>query len=149
MSKAVYYSPAGNPEVWVPGQEPEGYVTEKQWLESNQPPAPEPGPAMFHPGSDYDKCGEDWWKVRFSKKDFLLLCGVPQIIRLEAAIASGNAAAKAVHTLLMAAEYIDVTDPATVQIVMMLASDATGNVLSTEDVSRILQGVKYEEAVVG
>lgn len=137
---ATYFSPGGNPEIH--DEKPEGYFTLEEWNELHPPQAPE-----FNPGPDYEKRGEDWWKVRFSKKDFLLLCGVPQIIKLEAVIAGGNATAGAVHTLLMAAEYVDVTDSATAQMVGLLASESAGKVLTAEDAARILQGVKHVESV--
>ena len=138
----AYYSPKGNLEEW--DEKPNNYFTPEEWFELHPPQEPE-----FNPGPDYEKRGDDWWKVRFSKKDFLLLCGIPQVIKLEAVISAGNSTAKAVHTLLMAADYIDVTDPATVQMVGLLATEAAGNVLTAEDAARILQGVKHEEADSG
>jgi hypothetical protein len=110
------------------------------------PPAPEPDPMEFDPGPDYIKRNDEWWKVRFSKKDFLLLCGIAQVTALNTAISSGNALAKTIHDFLFASEFIDVADPATVQMVQMLASSAAGSVLTNEDAARILQGVKYVQA---
>ena len=110
------------------------------------PPAPTPDPAEFNPGPDYEKRGDEWWKIRFSKKDLLLLCGIQQVIALNTAINSGNALAKTVHDLLFASEFIDVTDPATVQMIEMLASETAGSVLTNDDAARILQGVKYVQA---
>jgi|GEM_PF-2976333 len=106
--------------------------------------APEPAPAS--PGDDYIFRDGDWWKLRFSKKDFLLLCGLPQIVKLNTAISAGNALAQTVHDLLFAADYIDVTDPATIQMVQMLTTEAAGSVLTAEQAAAILQGVKYESA---
>lgn len=147
---ATYYSPDGNPANCYVDEQPEGYISEAEWLAAHPAPAPEPVPEPeLSPGPDYEKRGENWWQIRFSKKDFLLLCGVPQVIKLEAVKASGNAAAQAVYTLLMASEYIDVTDPATIQLLEMLASSDAGNVLTAEDAARILQGVKYDETSVG
>jgi len=37
---AVYYSPTGNAEVWVIGEQPEGYITVEEW-EAAHPPSPE------------------------------------------------------------------------------------------------------------
>jgi hypothetical protein len=38
----TYYSPGGNPEVWVEGTQPEGYLTEEEWnaLHPYVPPVP-------------------------------------------------------------------------------------------------------------
>ena len=71
---ATYFSPAGNPEVW--DEKPEGYFTPEQWAAAH--PQPEPEPAPFHPGPDYEEIDGVWVKVRFTKKDFLLLCGIPR-----------------------------------------------------------------------
>jgi hypothetical protein len=35
----TYYSPDGNPEVWIEGTQPEGYLTEEEWQELH-PPVP-------------------------------------------------------------------------------------------------------------
>ena len=38
----TYYSPDGNPEVWIEGTQPEGYLTEEEWQELHPyiPPVP-------------------------------------------------------------------------------------------------------------
>ena len=135
----TYISSDGNPEIH--DEKPEGYFTVGEWNELHPPQEPE-----WSPGPDHEKCGEDWWKVRFSKKDFLLLCGIPQIAALNT-VRRDNAMAETVYTLLMAADFIDVTDPATVQLVGLLATGSAGNVLTAADVARILQGVKHVEDV--
>ena len=33
----TYISPEGNPEIWLQGTQPEGYVTEEEWEESHKP----------------------------------------------------------------------------------------------------------------
>ena len=95
------------------------------------------------PGGDYSLIDGRWIKVRFSKKDFLLLCGIPQVAALNGAINAGNLMAKTIHDLLFAAEYIDVTDPATIQMVGLLASETAGHVLTQEQAATILQGVPH------
>ena len=115
-------------------------------VDGRLPAAPEPEPVEFNPGPDYVRRDGDWWKIRFTKKEFLLLCGLPQVIALEAAIGGGNARAKAVHTLLMAAEYIDVTDPDTGLMVQLLTTEAGGSVLTAGQAAELLKGVRYEDA---
>ena len=44
MEKATYYSPAGNPEVWRVGGQPDGYSTEAEWLAAHPPEVSEPDP---------------------------------------------------------------------------------------------------------
>ncbi len=96
------------------------------------------------PGDDYDLIDGRWVKVRFSKKDFLLWCGLEQVVKLNATRQS-NPTTETVYTLLMAAEFIDVTDPATVRMVQLLAMEAAGEVLTAEDVTRILAGEDYAD----
>ena len=62
---------------------------------------------------------------------------------LNQAINSGNPLAKTIHDLLVTSEYIDVTDPATIQMVGLLATEAAGSVLSESQAAQILQGVPY------
>lgn len=102
----------------------------------------------LRPGDDHELVDGQWMKARFSKKEFLLWCGLEQIIKLNAT-RQVNPMAETVYTLLMAAEFIDVTDPATVQMVQLLATEAAGEILSAEDVARILAGVKHEKADPG
>ncbi|UQZ89528.1 hypothetical protein C4J81_15330 [Deltaproteobacteria bacterium Smac51] len=117
---------------WL-GELPEGWTV--------NPPEPE-----FTPGPDYKKRDEGkWYKIRYTKKDFLLLCGFDKVIALNAAIKSGNIMAQSIHDLLFAAEYIDVTDPATAQMVQMLATAEAGNVLTAADTLRVLAGELYED----
>jgi len=143
MKTEVYYSPEGEPSVWVTGQQPEGYLTAAEWMAAN--PAPALDPADFNPGSAYEKRSGQWWKIRFSKKDFLLLCGLNQVAALNTAINNKNALAKTVHDLLFASDFIDVTDPATIQMVHILASPEAGAILSAEQAAEVLKGQLYEE----
>jgi hypothetical protein len=39
MANKKYFSPAGNPEVWAEGTQPDGYMTEEEWEELH-PPVP-------------------------------------------------------------------------------------------------------------
>lgn len=100
----------------------------------------------FNPGSDYEERDGEWWKIRFTKKEYLLLCGIAQVGALNAAINAGNVLAKTIHDLLMAADYIDVTDLDTIQMVQLLTTEPAGSVLTAEQAADILQGVKYELA---
>lgn len=95
----------------------------------------------------YEKRGDDLYKIKFTKKEFLLWCGLENIVKLNSAIVSGNMMAKTVHDLLFAAEYIDVTDADTKQMVNLLATEASGSVLTVEEARRILDGELYEEGV--
>lgn len=133
-----YISAQGNAEVWE--EKPEGYFTPEEWLVANPLAEPE-----LNPGPDYEKRDDEWWKVRFSKKDFLLLCGLPRVLNLNRAINEGNAMAKTVHDLLMAAEYIDLRDAVTETMIQLLTTAEAGSVLTMEDAARILEGLKYDE----
>ena len=95
-------------------------------------------------GQDYQRQGDGWMKIRFTKKEFLLWCGVENIVKLNAAIAGGNMLAKTAHDLVFAAEYIDVTDPDTVQLVQLLTTEAAGAQLAPAEAARILAGKPYE-----
>ncbi len=140
----IYVNPdTGNHEIWADGDQPAGYITPEEWAAAH--PVPEPEPAPFNPGPEYVERADGWWKIRFSKKDFLLLCGVPRVVALNTAIAGGNMLAKTVHDLLFAAEYVDVTDPDTVQMIRLLTTPDAGSVLTAEQAAAILTGVKYEE----
>jgi len=98
----------------------------------------------LRPGPDYDLIDGQWIRRRFSKKDFLLFCGLSKVVALNASINAGNALAKTVHDLLFAAEYIDLSDPATAQMLSLLADEQTGNIFSAEEVAAILKGQAYE-----
>lgn len=76
----------------------------------------------------------------FSKKEFMLLCGVDKMVAVNTAIINGNPLVKTIHDLLMAAEYIDLADPSTIQMVNMLSTPVCGNILDSNDVERILSG---------
>jgi len=135
----TFFSPLGNPEVWE--EKPEGYFTVEQWAAAHPLPEPE---IEFNPGADYEQRDGAWWRVRFTKKEFLLLCGIQQVAALNMA-RKDNVMAETIYTLLMAAEYIDVTDPDTIQMAELLTSDAAGRVLTAEQAANILQGVKHEQ----
>lgn len=100
-------------------------------------------PALDSPGPDYRLIGGVWTKVIFSKKDFLLKCGLNQVARLNLAIAGGNPLAKTVHDLMFASEYIDLTDPATAQMLTILTTGEAEKVLTAAEVSQILTGVPH------
>lgn len=130
----TFYSPQGNPEVWE--EKPEGYFTPEEWQTAH--PEPE-----WNPGPGYEKRDGGWWQVRLTKKEFLLLCGLENIVALSLA-RKENAWAETVYTLLMAAEYINVSDPDTARLVQIMASPEGGGVLSPQEAQRILTGVAYE-----
>ena len=127
------------------------YHEVKAWAEANpeqvehepEPEVPEPPP--FHPGPDYELIDGVWTKVRFSKIDFVMFCGFSFLVDLNEVIADGNADAAAVKDLLMSASYIDITDPNTAQMLNILASEQGGNILTSDDVTRILAGEVYRE----
>ena len=134
---ATFFSPEGNPEIW--GTKPEGYFTPEEWAEMH--PVPEPVPQPFHPGPDYEEQEDGTWlRVRYSVKDFMLWVGFEKIVMANAAIAAGNVMVGAVKDLLMAADFISLKDPDTVQMLGMLATPEGGSILTPEDVARILAG---------
>ncbi len=106
------------------------------------PPEIEAGSVDFYLGPDYEKRGDDWYKIRFTKKEFLLLCGLEKVAALNAG-AKENPMLAAVHDILMASEFIDVSDQDTIRLVGLLASEAGGNILSAVDTARIFGGLKY------
>ena len=79
-------------------------------------------------------------KALYSKKEFMLWCGVDKMVAVNTAISSGNQLVKTIHDLLMAADYIDIQDPDTIQMISTLGSVNAGQILSTQDVERILGG---------
>lgn len=122
---------------------------------------PKPGPAyrwdgdgwvydlsLDRPGPDYDwdEDAGQWIRKRFTKKDFLLLCGIRQVAALNAAISAGSAMAKTVHDLLFASEYIDVSDPATGQLVQLLTTPEAGSVLTAAQAAEILKSAPYDQS---
>lgn len=96
------------------------------------------------PGPEYQLREDGWHKTIFTKKDFLLRCGLAKVAALNGAINSGNVMAKTVHDLLFASEYIDVTDPATVQLVNLMATEGLNSIFTAEEAAAILAGEKYE-----
>lgn len=133
----TYISPKGNPEVWE--AKPAGYYnTMDEFYTTNPHLKPDPCP-----GPDYEKIGEAWVKVRFSRKDFMLHCSPELWMKLNAVKDAGNALAKFVHDLVTCADFVDVRDPATIEMVNLLTTEAAGKVLSTADAERILKGLPY------
>ncbi len=98
------------------------------------------------PGSEYRFMDGSWIKIRFTKKEFLLVCGLDQVVKLNAAINSGNTLAKTVHDLLMSSEYIDVTDPTTGTMLELLTTIEGGQIMSPDQVEEILKGRSYERS---
>ena len=137
---ATFVSPAGNLEIW--DEKPKGYFTQEEWTAGH--PISE---ASFGPG--YKKHDGDWWKMFLSQKEFLLLCGFTRVTALNAAISSGNATAKTVYDFLTAAEYVDLREQNTVELIRLLASRESGPVWSEEEVERILRGEKHVAAETG
>jgi hypothetical protein len=135
-----FYSPEGNFEVWE--EKPEGYLTAEEWFELH-PPEPPP-PAVPDPDY-YELINDVWTKVRYSKKSFMLWCGIDKIVAINAAIAGGNMFVYSIKDLLMAADYIDILDPDTVQMVQLLTTPTGGNILSLEEAGRILTGEVWVE----
>lgn len=80
-----------------------------------------------------------WYQTRFTKKEFLLWCGLDKLALLNKIISEGNFMAKSVYDLVFASEYVDVADKDTIELVGMLAS-AEIAIFSNEDVARILKG---------
>ncbi|UQZ87877.1 hypothetical protein C4J81_04645 [Deltaproteobacteria bacterium Smac51] len=126
------FSPDGQwYRITTPGPLPEGWLAE----------LPEP---EFTPGVDFEKRDDgNWYRIRYTKKGFLLLCGLMKVAALNAAINAGNDMAKTAHDLLFASEYIDVTDPDTIQLVEILTTAKAGNILTDEDAARVLAGELY------
>lgn len=137
----VFVSPEGHFTVWE--EKPEGYFTVEEWESMHPFEEPESHPYIFTPGSDYEKRGDNWWQIRFTRKEFLLHCGIQQVILFNTRVIEGNAIAKTVHDLLFASEYIDVNDSDTINLVNLLTTEVGGEVLTAEDATRILQGAKY------
>lgn len=76
-------------------------------------------------------------KIKYSKKEFMLWCGVDKMIAMNTAIQQGNSTIKTIHDLLMSADYIDITDDDTVQMLNLLI---VNGILTSTDVERIVAG---------
>ncbi|MCL1939524.1 MAG: hypothetical protein FWG04_02550 [Desulfovibrionaceae bacterium] len=148
------FIPRWNGEAW---EQEEDHKGEQGWV-NGEPhtiieygPLPsgwsaDPPPQPFHPGPDYDEQEDGAWvRVRFTRKDFMLWCGLDKLILINAAIAEGNPTVKTVHDLLMAAEFISIKDADTVQMAYLLATPEGGSILTPADVARILAGQEYRE----
>ena len=115
-----------------------GIITSTQYEEitgSDVPPEHRP---------DYALIDNQWVKVSYSKKEFMLWAGVDKMTAVNAAIAAGNVLVGTVKDLLMAADYIDIRDPDTIQMINLLASTQGGDILIQDDVERILAGKPYQ-----
>ena len=115
-----------------------GIITSTQYEEitgSDVPPEHRP---------DYALINGQWVKVHYSKKEFMLWAGIDKMTMVNAAVASGNVLVSTVKDLLMAADYIDIRDPDTIQMINLLATPQGGDILSGGDVTRILAGKPYE-----
>lgn len=98
-------------------------------------------------GDDLANCeqrGEDWFKIRFSKKDFLLWFGddnIEMIIELtEDKDSPFWKKARRILMLITSADYISVIDPDTIMLVQAL----TDLGLPQEEADRILAGKLYK-----
>lgn len=139
---------------WVPieaHQGKQGYVDGKPHTIDDFGPLPEgwsadPPPQPFDPGPDYEKREDGVFvRWRYSRKDFLLWCGIDKVAALNAARAAGNVMVETAKDLMMAAEYISIRDPDTVQMLGLLATPEGGNILTGDDVTRILAGQEVRE----
>ncbi len=97
------------------------------------------------PGDDYDLIGDQWVRRRFSKLAFFNLFTMNEKVAFKAAIAGGNLVAGVIHDSLTMADFIDVTDPATVEALHGLASETGGQVITAERAAEILAGVPHGE----
>lgn len=95
----------------------------------------------LRPGDDYDLIDGQWVKRRFSKLAFFNLFTMAEKVTFKTVIAAGNMVAGVIHDSLTMADYIDVADPATVEALYGLASEAGGNVITPERAAEILAGV--------
>ena len=97
-------------------------------------------------GDDYDLVDGQWVRHRFSKLAFFNLFTMAEKVTFKTVIAGGNMVAGVIHDSLTIADFIDVTDPATIEAVYGLASHAGGRVITTERAAEILAGVPYAES---
>jgi len=103
---------------------------------SDTPPEP-----PFHPGPDYEEQEDgSWLRVRYTKKDFMLWCGIDKMLAMNRAIEKGNYVVKTMLDLLMASEFISIKDPATTQMLGVLITPDGGSLLTLEEMQRILAG---------
>ena len=139
--------------IWILAEDhrgEQGYVDGKSVTIKDVGPLPDgwsdtPPPQPFHPGPDYEKQEDGTWlRIRYTRKDFMLWCGIDKLMQINAAIAEGNVMVETIKDLLMAAEYISIKDPDTVQMAHLLASPQGGSILTPDDVARILAGQVWE-----
>jgi hypothetical protein len=83
-------------------------------------------------------------KIKYSKKEFMLWCGIPAIVNVNVQITQGNSLVKTVLDLLQAADYISLRDPDTAQMLGLLTTPEGGEIFTSEEVIRILAGEEYE-----
>jgi hypothetical protein len=129
----------------VPAPCPKNLAGQASWLELMKVLAPY-GLGITNLDA-YEQRGDSLYKIKFTKKEFLLWCGLESIVKLNLAIDGGNMTAKTVHDLLFAAEFIDVTDADTKQMVNILTTGAAESVLTTEEAARILTGKLYKKGL--
>jgi len=148
------YIPKWTGEVWVYVENhkgEQGYLDGKPHTITEYGPRPsgwsaDPPPPPFNPGPDYEKQEDGTWlRVRYTKKDFMLWCGMDKLVLINAAIGQGNTLVKTVHDLLMAAEFVSIKDQDTVEMAHLLATEAGGSILTPDDVARILGGQTIQE----
>lgn len=95
------------------------------------------------PGDEYDLVDNQWVRHRFSKLAFFNLFTMTEKVTFKKAIAGGNMVAGVIHDSLTMADYIDVTDPVTVEALYGLTGEAGGAVITPERAAEILAGVPY------
>jgi hypothetical protein len=150
----VGYIPRWNGEAWEQVENhkgKQGYLDGKPHTVTDYGPLPagwsdDPPPQPYDPGPDYEHVGDGVWvKWRYTRKDFLLWCGIDKIAALNAARAAGNVLVETAKDLMMAAEYISIRDPDTVQMLGLLTTPEGGGILTQADVARILAGQEVRE----
>jgi len=85
--------------IWILAEDhrgEQGYVDGKSVTIKDVGPLPDgwsdtPPPQPFHPGPDYEKQEDGTWlRIRYTRKDFMLWCGIDKLMQINAAIAEGN-----------------------------------------------------------
>lgn len=98
--------------------------------------------------ANYEQRGEGWFKVRFSKKDFLLWCGDDNIDMLIELCEDKDSPfwkkARRILMLITSADCISVNDPD----IIMLVRGLTAIGLPQEEADRILAGKIYERPIM-
>jgi len=132
----VFFSPEGNPEVWE--EKPEAYFTPEEWTEMHSTPSP------FTPGPNFiQRDNGEWYKVRYTRKEFVLWCGMDKFVALNHAIVNGNVLLLSLRTMMEISEYISLLDDDTKYFVTVMTTPEGGNILTDQDAVRILTGEKW------